>query len=79
MNIVTRFAPSPTGDLHLGGVRTAIFNWAFARKNKGQFILRIENTDIDRSSKEHTKGILDGLDWLGIDYDEGPVLSLIHI
>ena len=73
MNIVTRFAPSPTGDLHLGGVRTAIFNWAFARKNKGRFILRIENTDIDRSSNEHTKGILDGLDWLGIDYDEGPV------
>lgn len=68
----TRFAPSPTGRLHIGGARTALFNWLFARHNKGVFILRIEDTDFERSKKEYVDDILDGLLWLGIDWDEGP-------
>ncbi len=68
----TRFPPSPTGYLHIGGARTAIFNWLFARHHKGTFILRIEDTDITRSSKESLQGILESLKWLGIDWDEGP-------
>ena len=67
-----RFAPSPTGYLHVGGARTAIFNWLLARKEGGVFVLRIEDTDRDRSSDEHTQAILDGLGWLGLDWDEGP-------
>jgi len=67
-----RFAPSPTGYLHIGGARTAIFNWLFARKTGGTFILRIEDTDVERSTEESIQGILDGLKWLGIDWDEGP-------
>lgn len=67
-----RFAPSPTGYLHVGGARTALFNWLFARKHHGVFILRIEDTDIQRSSEEMVRGILDGLNWLGLDPDEGP-------
>lgn len=67
-----RFAPSPTGYLHIGGARTAVFNWLFARKTGGKFILRIEDTDAERSTEESIKGILDGLKWLGIDWDEGP-------
>jgi glutamyl-tRNA synthetase len=67
-----RFAPSPTGYLHVGGARTALFNWLFARKTGGKFILRIEDTDIQRSSEEMVRGILEGLEWLGLDYDEGP-------
>src|SRR5437667_12355863 len=67
-----RFAPSPTGYLHLGGARTALFNWLFARKHHGVFILRIEDTDIQRSSEEMVHGILDGMHWLGLDPDEGP-------
>ena len=67
-----RFAPSPTGDLHLGGARTALYNFLFARKNKGKFILRIEDTDVKRSTKEAVDAILDGLKWLGIVWDEGP-------
>ena len=67
-----RFAPSPTGELHVGGARTALFNWFFARKLRGIFILRIEDTDIQRSSEEMVQVILDGLMWLGIDWDEGP-------
>jgi glutamyl-tRNA synthetase len=67
-----RFAPSPTGYLHLGGARTALFNWLFARKHGGTFILRIEDTDIQRSSEEMVQGILDGMEWLGLDPDEGP-------
>src|SRR6185369_11403256 len=67
-----RFAPSPTGYLHLGGARTALFNWLFARKHRGVFILRIEDTDIQRSSEEMVQGILDGMHWLGLDPDEGP-------
>ena len=67
-----RFAPSPTGKLHIGGARTALFNWAWARRNGGQFILRIEDTDPTRSRREHEDEILSGLAWLGIDWDEGP-------
>ncbi len=67
-----RFAPSPTGCLHLGGARTALFNWLFARHNKGSFILRIEDTDKERSTKEAVDVILKGLKWLGFDWDEGP-------
>src|SRR5262245_52288362 len=67
-----RFAPSPTGYLHLGGARTALFNWLFARKHDGTFILRIEDTDIQRSSEEMVQGILDGMHWLRLDPDEGP-------
>jgi glutamyl-tRNA synthetase len=71
-DIRVRFAPSPTGYLHVGGARTALFNWLFARKHNGQFILRIEDTDIQRSSDEMVRGILEGMEWLGLDYDEGP-------
>ena len=67
-----RFAPSPTGKLHVGGARTALFNWAYARKNGGQFLLRVEDTDVERSTKEFELAILDGMRWLGIDWDEGP-------
>lgn len=68
----TRFAPSPTGYLHIGGVRTALFNWLFARRHGGQFILRIDDTDQERNVQEALQPILDGLRWLGIDWDEGP-------
>ena len=68
----TRFAPSPTGFLHIGGARTALFSWAFARHHQGQFILRIEDTDLARSTPEAVQAILDGMQWLGLDYDEGP-------
>ncbi|PIU57380.1 MAG: glutamate--tRNA ligase [Deltaproteobacteria bacterium CG07_land_8_20_14_0_80_38_7] len=67
-----RFAPSPTGALHIGGARTALFNWLFARNQGGTLILRIEDTDLKRSTKEYTESILDGLNWLGLDWDEGP-------
>jgi glutamyl-tRNA synthetase len=67
-----RFAPSPTGHLHVGGARTALFNWAFARRHGGVFILRIEDTDAERSTEESLEGILDALTWLGLDWDEGP-------
>ena len=67
-----RFAPSPTGYLHVGGARTALFNWLYARRHGGTFVLRIEDTDVERSSAEMVTGILDGLRWLGLDWDEGP-------
>ena len=67
-----RFAPSPTGYLHVGGARTALFNWLLARRCGGTFVLRIEDTDRNRSSEEHTEAILGGLAWLGLDIDEGP-------
>lgn len=70
--IRVRFAPSPTGYLHIGGARTALYNWLFAKKNKGKFILRIEDTDIERSSEQSINTIIDGLKWLGLDWDEGP-------
>lgn len=67
-----RFPPSPTGYLHVGGARTALFNWLLARREGGTFVLRIEDTDRERSSEAHTRAILDGLEWLGLDWDEGP-------
>src|SRR5580658_8044049 len=67
-----RFAPSPTGYLHVGGARTALFNWLFARHTGGTFILRIEDTDFERSSEAMVDGILEGMSWLGLDWDEGP-------
>lgn len=75
MKVRTRFAPSPTGYLHIGGVRTALYAWLFARKHQGQFILRIEDTDTERSTPAATDVILQGLDWLGLDYDEGPIFQ----
>ena len=73
-----RFAPSPTGYLHVGGARTALFNWLYARRHGGAFILRIEDTDTERSSAEMVTGILDGLGWLGLDWDEGPGIGGPH-
>jgi glutamyl-tRNA synthetase len=70
--VITRFPPSPTGHLHVGGARTALFNWLWARRNGGKFILRIEDTDAARSSEAMTQGILEGMRWLGLDWDEGP-------
>src|SRR5579859_2503171 len=70
--IRTRFAPSPTGYLHIGGVRTALFNWLFARRHGGVFILRIDDTDTERNRPEALQPILDGFRWLGITWDEGP-------
>jgi glutamyl-tRNA synthetase len=72
MTVVTRFAPSPTGMLHIGGVRTALFSWLYARHNGGRFILRIEDTDRERSTDEAVQVILDGMRWLALDADEGP-------
>ncbi|MEE8483110.1 MAG: glutamate--tRNA ligase, partial [Nitrospinota bacterium] len=70
--VKTRFAPSPTGTLHLGGARTALFNWLFARGANGKFVLRIEDTDRERSTEESVNEILESLEWLGLDFDEGP-------
>ncbi|MFN5639255.1 MAG: glutamate--tRNA ligase, partial [Akkermansiaceae bacterium] len=70
--IRTRFAPSPTGYLHVGGARTALFNWLFARKHMGTFILRVEDTDAARNTEEARQAIFDGMSWLGLDWDEGP-------
>jgi len=70
--IVTRFPPSPTGYLHIGGARTAFYSWLHARQNNGQFVLRIEDTDLERSTPESVKAILDGMEWLGLNYDKGP-------
>ena len=75
MTLRVRFAPSPTGYLHVGGARTALFNWLLARKEGGTFVLRIEDTDRERSSEAHTQAILDGMSWLGLDWDEGPVFQ----
>ncbi|HSO84405.1 glutamate--tRNA ligase, partial [Thiocapsa sp.] len=72
MTVRTRFAPSPTGYLHVGGARTALFSYLFARKHGGQFVLRIEDTDLERSTAESVNAILEGMTWLGLDYDEGP-------
>ena len=72
----TRFAPSPTGFLHIGGARTALFSWAYARRHGGTFILRIEDTDLDRSTPEAVQAILDGMHWLGLDCDEGPFYQM---
>ncbi len=76
MTVRTRFAPSPTGFLHLGGARTALYSWAYARHHKGTFVLRIEDTDLERSTDEAVQAIIDGMQWLGIDYDEGPFYQM---
>jgi glutamyl-tRNA synthetase len=75
MTLRVRFAPSPTGFLHVGGGRTALFNWLWARKHGGVFVLRIEDTDRERSTEANTGTILQGLDWLGLHWDEGPFLQ----
>ena len=76
MSVRTRFAPSPTGYLHIGGARTALFSWAYARKLGGKFILRIEDTDRERSTEASTQAILDAMTWLKLDYDEGPFYQM---
>lgn len=76
MTVRTRFAPSPTGYLHIGGARTALFSWAYARKHKGVFILRIEDTDLERSTPEAVQAILDGMSWLELNHDEGPFYQM---
>lgn len=73
MSVITRFAPSPTGSLHIGGIRTAIFNWLYARHNSGKFLLRIEDTDKERSTEQSVSEIFDGLGWIGLDFDEEPI------
>lgn len=75
MKVRTRFAPSPTGYLHIGGARTALFSFLFARKHGGEFVLRIEDTDRERSTEESVQAILDGMKWLGLEYDEGPIFQ----
>jgi glutamyl-tRNA synthetase len=76
MQIITRFAPSPTGMLHIGGARTALFNYLFAKKNGGKMLLRIEDTDVQRSTNEAKDAILNGLKWLGIQHDEDVVFQM---
>jgi glutamyl-tRNA synthetase len=76
MTVRTRFAPSPTGFLHIGGARTALFSWAYAKKHGGKFILRIEDTDVERSTPAAVQAIMDGMHWLGLDYDEGPFYQM---
>ena len=78
MPVRTRFAPSPTGYLHIGGVRTALFNWLFAKGQGGQFILRIDDTDAQRNVEEALAPILHGLKWVGLDWDEGPDVGGPH-
>ena len=73
MSCRTRFAPSPTGDLHIGGARTALYCYLEARQRGGAFVLRVEDTDRERSTEENVRGILDAMDWLGLEYDEGPI------
>ncbi|TAJ19904.1 MAG: glutamate--tRNA ligase, partial [Rugosibacter sp.] len=79
MTVRTRFAPSPTGFLHIGGARTALFSWAYAQRHGGKFILRIEDTDVERSTPEAVKAILDGMQWLGLNHDEGPFYQMQRI
>ncbi len=79
MSVRTRFAPSPTGYLHIGGARTALFSWAYARKHKGQFVLRIEDTDVERSTPAAVQAILDGMKWLNLQHDEGPFYQMQHM
>ena len=74
--VKTRFAPSPTGYLHLGGARTALFNWLFAKRHNGSFVLRIEDTDEGRNTDEACEAIIKGLNWLGLNWDEGPSQNL---
>jgi len=79
MTVRTRFAPSPTGFLHLGGARTALYSWAYARHFGGSFILRIEDTDVERSTPEAVQAIIDGMAWLGLTHDEGPFYQMRHM
>ena len=76
MKVRTRFAPSPTGFIHLGNIRSALYPWAFARSQQGDFILRIEDTDLERSSQAAVDVILEGMAWLGLDHDEGPFYQM---
>src|ERR671938_793104 len=76
MPVRTRFAPSPTGYLHIGGARTALFSWAYARHHGGKFVLRVEDTDLERSTQASVAAIIDGMRWLGIDWDEGPFFQM---
>ncbi len=76
MTVRTRFAPSPTGYLHIGGARTALFAWAYARRHGGKFVLRVEDTDVERSTPEAVQAILDGMQWLGLAHDEGPFYQM---
>ena len=78
MSMRVRFAPSPTGALHVGNVRTAIFNWLLARGSGGTFVLRIEDTDVERSTRESEESMIDDLRWLGLDWDEGPDVGGAH-
>src|SRR5215475_10233292 len=75
MTVRVRFAPSPTGYLHIGAARSALFNWLYARKVGGKFLLRIEDTDLQRSTQASTRSIIEGLEWLGLDYDEALVFQ----
>ncbi len=75
MTTITRFPPSPTGDLHIGGVRTALYSWLVARHDNGKFILRIEDTDTEREKQDAVAGIIEGMNWLGLTYDEGPIFQ----
>ena len=72
MSVVTRFAPSPTGYLHVGGARTALYSWLYAKSQGGEFVLRIEDTDIERSTEQAKQAILEGMQWLGLSHDKGP-------
>src|SRR3954465_8464043 len=76
MAVRTRFAPSPTGYLHIGGARTALFSWAYARHHGGQFVLRVEDTDLERSTQASVDAIIESMRWLGIAWDEGPFFQL---
>src|SRR5881409_686942 len=77
-DVRVRFAPSPTGWLHVGGARTAYFNWLFARQRRGAFVIRIEDTDVQRSTAESEAGVFEDLAWLGLDHDEGPDVGGPH-
>ena len=79
MTVRTRFAPSPTGYLHIGGARTALFSYLYARRHGGEFVLRVEDTDRERSTAESVNAILEGMTWLGLDYDEGPFYQTEHM
>ena len=76
MTTITRFAPSPTGYLHIGGARTALYCWLYAKKTKGTFILRIEDTDVERSTKESVQAILDGMEWLGLHHESDRLILI---
>ena len=79
MTVTTRFPPSPTGFLHIGSARTALFNWLYSKKNQGRFVLRIEDTDVERSTQESVQAIIDGMAWLNLDYDDGPYFQTKRI